>query len=128
MVNTITHICKVFRYGVKSDNYDKFIGIKEFSERLALDFLNNHFSDYTGTPAKGITLLDELHYGETFSNFRSIHFSSSDSRSTEVRNIYDITLKSASSPAYTLVASTIGSQHISGKKEIGREVCIKGLL
>ena len=34
---TITNCWKLFRYGVKREHYDKLIGIREFSERLAQD-------------------------------------------------------------------------------------------
>ena len=34
---TITNCWKLFRYGFKRDHYEKLIGIKEFSERLAKD-------------------------------------------------------------------------------------------
>ena len=50
----ITNFWKIFRYGVKIDHYEKLIGIREFLERLALDFSNNHFSTDTGTPEKNI--------------------------------------------------------------------------
>ena len=37
MVMTITNCWKLFRCGVKRDLYEKMIGIREFSERLAQD-------------------------------------------------------------------------------------------
>ena len=48
------------------------------------------------------------------------NFSISDFPSTEVRTIYDTTTISASSLDYTLVTSTIGSQH-TAEKEGARE-------
>ena len=57
---TITNYWKLFCYGVKRDHYDKLIGIREFSERLAQDCFNNNFSSDSGTPAKNIPLLDEV--------------------------------------------------------------------
>ena len=60
MVMTITNCWKLFRYGVKRYHYDKLIGIREFSERLAQDSFNNNFSSDSGTPAKNIPLLDEV--------------------------------------------------------------------
>ena len=41
---------KLFCYGVKRDHYEKFIGIREFLERLDQDFFNNNFSPASGTP------------------------------------------------------------------------------
>ena len=35
MGTTITNFWKLFHYGVKIDHYEKMIGIREFSERLA---------------------------------------------------------------------------------------------
>ena len=34
---TITNFWKLFCHGIKRDLYDKFIGIREFSERISLD-------------------------------------------------------------------------------------------
>ena len=54
----ITNCWKLFRYGVKRDHYGKLVGIREFSERLALNCFNNPFSTDTGTTAKNIPPLD----------------------------------------------------------------------
>ena len=51
MGTTITNGWKLFRYGVKRDHYDKLIGIREFSERLAQDYFNNNFKTDIGTPS-----------------------------------------------------------------------------
>ena len=40
---TINNCWKLFRYGVKRDHYDKFIGIRELLERLAQYCFNNPF-------------------------------------------------------------------------------------
>ena len=40
----IAHSWKLFRYGVKRDHYDKFISIREFLERIAVDCSNNSFT------------------------------------------------------------------------------------
>ena len=48
----ITSGWKLFHYGVKRDHYDKFIGIREFLELIAVDFFNNNFTTDTGTLAK----------------------------------------------------------------------------
>ena len=37
MGTTITNFWKLFRYGVKRDHHDKFIGIREFLERISVD-------------------------------------------------------------------------------------------
>ena len=57
---TITNFWKLFRCGVKREHYDKSIIIREFSEILAQDCFNNHFSSDSGTPANNISLLDEV--------------------------------------------------------------------
>ena len=119
----ITNCWKLFCYGNKRDRYDKFIGIREFWEQLALDCFNNHFSTVTGTPAKNIPLLDEVDDGETFSTCRALYFSSSASRSTEVSTIFGLTFNTASLSASTFVDPAIGSQHAAekeGAKEGGR--------
>ena len=74
---TITNCWKLFRCGVKRERYDKLIGIREFSERLAQDCFNNHFSSDSGTPAKNIPHLDEVDDEETVSTCRSLQFSTS---------------------------------------------------
>ena len=71
---TITNFWKLFRCGVKRDHYEKLIGIREFSERIAHDLFNNPFSTDRGTPAKKIPPLDEFDDGYTVSTFRSLHF------------------------------------------------------
>ena len=38
-----------FRYGVKSDHYEKLIDIRELSEQLAQDCFNNNFLPDRGT-------------------------------------------------------------------------------
>ena len=54
---TITNYWKLFRYGVNRDHYEKLIGIREFSEGLAQDFLYNPFSPDRGNPENNITPL-----------------------------------------------------------------------
>ena len=46
---TITNFWKIFCNGVKRYHYEKLIGIRGFSERLALDYFNNPFSVDIGT-------------------------------------------------------------------------------
>ena len=93
---TITNCWKLFRYGVKRTHYDKLIGIREFSERLAQDCFNNNFSSDSGTPAKNIPLLDEVDDEYTVSTCRSLKFSTSISPSAAVSTISDLTQSSAS--------------------------------
>ena len=52
MGTTITNCWNLFCYGVKRYHYDKLIGVREFSERLAEDWFNNKLSPDRGTPAK----------------------------------------------------------------------------
>ena len=93
---TITNCWKLFRYGVKRDHYDKLIGIREFSERLAQDFFNDNFSYYIGTPEKNTPPLDEVDDEDTVSTFRSLQFSTSISPSAAVSTILDLPQSSAS--------------------------------
>ena len=70
----------------------------------------------TGITSKNIPLLDEVGDGETVSNRRAIHFSRSDSHSTQGGTVSDLTLNGDLSPASTLASSTIGFQHTSEKR------------
>ena len=76
-------------------------------EQLAVDCLNNHDSTDNGTLTKNIHPPDEVNEGYIDSTFHAIHFFISIYPSTEVRNVYDITLNSASSISYNFVTSTI---------------------
>ena len=51
---TITNCWKLFHYGIKRENYYKFIGIRYFLELLAMDFFSNTFTTDTGMLAKNI--------------------------------------------------------------------------
>ena len=73
---TITNCWKLFRYGVKRDHYEKLIGIREFSGRLAQYCFNNTFSPDRGNLEKNIPTLDEIDDRDTFSTCRALHFSS----------------------------------------------------
>ena len=76
---------KIFHYGFKRDHYAKLIGIRELLEGLSIDCFNNKFSTDTGSLAKNTPLLDKVDDGETVSTWHALHFSSSDSCSTEFR-------------------------------------------
>ena len=103
---------------VKRDQYEKSIAIRELLERLALDCFNNTFSTDTGNLSNNIRPLDEVDEGDTVSTCCALYFYVSDSTSTEVRNISEINLNSASLLAYTLENSTIGSHHTDKKNEL----------
>ena len=113
---SITNFWKLFNYSAKRYHYKKCFAIRELSKRLDLDLLNNYFLTDTGPPSKSIPLLDEVDDGETVSTCHALHFCSSDSQSTEVINISDLTINNTLSSAYNLVKSTIGSQHTSEKE------------
>ena len=49
---TITNCWKLFCYGIKRDHYEKSIGIREFSERLARHRFKNPVSPETGNLEK----------------------------------------------------------------------------
>ena len=63
----INNLWKLFRYGVKRDHYEKFIGIRELLEQLAQYCFNNPFSPDSGTPERNIPALDEVDDGDTVS-------------------------------------------------------------
>ena len=107
---TITNCWKLFFYGVKRDHYDKLIGIREFSERLAQDCFNNKFLSDRGNPAKNIPPNDEVDYKDTVYTFRALQFSSCISPSAAVSTISDMTQNSSS-------IITIGYEHFSEKEE-----------
>ena len=46
----ITIFWKLFFYGVKRYQYEKFIGTREFLEQIAVDCFNNNFTIDTGIP------------------------------------------------------------------------------
>ena len=82
------------------DQYENFIGIRDFLELIPLDFFNNPLSTYTGTLKNKIPTLDEVDEVEKVSNFYSLPFSSSIYPSTDTSTISDITLKRSSSISY----------------------------
>ena len=103
---TITNGWKLFRYGVKRDNYDKLIGIREFLERLAQYCFNNKFSTDRGNLSNNIPPLDEVDAGDTVSTCRALQFSSFISPSAAVSSISYMTLN-------TVSTISIGSEHIA---------------
>ena len=113
MVMTITSWGKLFSCGVKRYHYEKFIGIRELSERLSINWFNRNLKTDTRTPKT--PLLDEVNCGETFSTCRSIHFSSSVSLSTQGSTIFDLNINIASFSASTFEVCTLGLQHNADK-------------
>ena len=83
----ITNLWKLFHYGIKRDDYEKLIGIREFSERLSLDCFKNIFQIILGPQKKNMPPLDKVNERETVSTFRAPHLSSSISSSTDVNTI-----------------------------------------
>ena len=93
---TITNCWKLFHYGVKRDHYEKLIGIREFSERLAQHCFKNKFSCDRGTPEENIPPLDEVDDEDKVSTCRALQFSTSNSPSAAVSSISNLTQNSAS--------------------------------
>ena len=102
---TITNCWRLFRYGVKKYHYDKFIGIREFSEKIAADCFSNTFKTDTGTPAKNIPSLDDIDNEVTVSTCRSLDYSSSSPHNSEISTISDITIATAPTTAIDHTAS-----------------------
>ena len=73
----MTNCRKLFCYGVKRDHYDKFIGIRELLEQVAMDCFSNNFTTDIGTPAKNILSLDEIDKKGTVSTCWILNHSSS---------------------------------------------------
>ena len=88
----ITIWWKLFFCGVKRCHYEKLIDIREVLELLDIDCFNNTFSNDTGAPENNIPPLDEFDYRETVSTCHGRHYSSSNSSSTEVSTILELTL------------------------------------
>ena len=88
----ITNCWKLFRYGVKRDRHDKFISIREFSEWIAVDWFNNTFTTYTGTPEKNITYLGDIYNEDTVFTCWNLNYYSSSPRNSEISTIPDITI------------------------------------
>ena len=60
MGTIITNCWKLFHCWVKRQHYDKFIGIRELSERISVNCFNNTFTVDTGTMAKNVSFLDKI--------------------------------------------------------------------
>ena len=102
---TITNFWKLFRYGVKRDHHDKSIGIREFSERIAVHCFKNNFTTDTWTTAKNIPYIDEIYNEGTVSTCWRLNYSSSSPRNSEISTISDITIATALTTAIGHTAS-----------------------
>ena len=89
---TITNCWKLFRYGVKRNHYNKFMGIRELLERITSDCFNNYFTTDTGTLADNIPSLDDIDNEGTVSTCRSLNYSSSSPNNSDIRTISGITI------------------------------------
>ena len=106
---------ELLHYGVKRYNYVKFIGIRELSERFALNLFNNTFSTDYRNMEKNMHLLDEVDAGDAVTTYFDLHFYSSTSNSTDLTTISDLTFNTPIPSAYTLLDSTFVSQKNSEK-------------
>ena len=73
---SINNFWKLFYYGVKMDHHEKFIGIREFLERSAVDCFNNSFKTDIRKPAKNTPSLDDIDNEITGSTCRILSYSS----------------------------------------------------
>ena len=92
---TINNFWKLFRFGFKRNHYDNFIGIRKFSERIAVDCLGNNFTTDTGTPENNIPSLDDIDNEVTVYTCWRLNYSSSSPRNSEIRMIPDIMIATA---------------------------------
>ena len=91
----IANCWKLFRSGVKRYHYDKFIGIRELSKRIASDFFNNPFTTDTGTLGNNIPSLDEIDNEGTVFTYRRLNYYSSYPCNSETSTILYITISTA---------------------------------
>ena len=56
------------------ENYEDFIGIREFLERLNTDFFTNPFTTDTGKPANNIPSLDDIDNEGNVSTCQSLNY------------------------------------------------------
>ena len=124
---TITNGWKLFRYGVKRYNHYKFIGIREFSEWIAVDWFNNAFTTDTGTPEKNITYLEGIDNKGTVSTWRSLNYSSSSPRNSEISTISDITIATDPTTAVDHTASKEVQLEGGGYNRVSKGYCHRRL-
>ena len=99
MGTTITNIWKLFCYGVNRYHYEKFIGIRELSERTAVDCFNNIFTIDTGTTEKNIPSIDGIDNEGTVYKCQRIRYSSSSPQNSYISMLSDITISNAPTTA-----------------------------
>ena len=95
----IANCWKLFCYGIKRDHYEKFIGIWEFSVKIAVDYFNNTFTTDTGTPAKNTHFLNDIDSEGTVYSFWKLIYSIYPTRNSEISTISDITITTAMTTA-----------------------------
>ena len=105
---------KMFCYWVKMDHYAKFISIREFLERLAMDSFSNTFTTDTWTLAKIIPYLYRIYNKWNVSTCRSLNYSSSSTLNSEISIISEITIATANT---TDIGHTVSKEV---EKEVGR--------
>ena len=96
---TITNCLKLFRYGVKREHYGKLIGIREVSEKIAVDCFNNNLTRDTGIMENTIPYLDGIDNKGTVYTCRRLNYSRSSPRNSEISTISDITIDTAPTTA-----------------------------
>ena len=92
---TITNCWKLFFCGVKRDHHEKFIGIIEFLEWIAVYFFNNNFTTDTGTLENNILSIDDIDNKRTLCTCWSLKYSSSSYLDPKISRISDITIATA---------------------------------
>ena len=88
----ISDCWKLFCYGIKREHHEKFIGIREFSERIAIYYFSNEFTKDTRTLENNITYSDEIDNEGTVSTCRILNYSSSSPRNSDISTISEITI------------------------------------
>ena len=117
----ITNCCKLFHCGVKREQYDNFIGFREFLERITMYFFSNTFTIDTGVMAKNIPCLDHIYNKGNLPTCRGLYYSSSSPRNSGISTILEITV-------ITDVTTTIGHTASKEFERDGGGGCIIGWL
>ena len=91
----ITNIWKLFSYGVKRDHHEKFIGISELSEQIAVDCFNNTFTTDTWITSKKIPYLGDIDNEGIVYTYWGLNYSISSPQNSEISTISDITIATA---------------------------------
>ena len=102
---TINNCRKLFCYRVKRYHYDKFIGIREFSEKIYVDCFNNNFTTDKWNLEKNIPYLDDIDNEGTVYTCRRLNYSSSSPQNSDISTISDIAISTAPTTAIGHTAS-----------------------